>query len=369
MNRRDFLLKTTLTGAGIVLASSLESKSKSQNKKLGIALVGLGNYASGQLAPALQQTKYCYLAGIVTGTPSKAKDWADRYSIPSESIYNYENFDKIASNPKIDIVYVVLPNSMHAEYTIRAAKAGKHVICEKPMAINVKECQDMIAACANAGKQLSIGYRLYFEPYNRHMMLLGQKKTYGNLKELTAGFGGSNRNPQEWRLNRKLSGGGPLVDLGIYCLEGCIYTSGELPVSLTARYTTKDKAFFKDVEGSIEWDMNFPSGFVAKCKSSYEENYNFLKAKAEKGEFGLDSAFGYGGQAGYAPEGKMSFERVNQQAKQMDAIALSYMENKPSIVPGELGLRDVFIIEKIYEAANSGRLVDLKGIPGYNYKI
>ena len=104
--------------------------------KLGVALVGLGSYSSSELAPALLETKNCYLAGIVTGTPAKEKMWSEKYNIPQKNIYNYQNFDNVASNPDIDIVYVVLPVSMHKEYTIRAAKAGKHVISEKPMAIS-----------------------------------------------------------------------------------------------------------------------------------------------------------------------------------------------------------------------------------------
>jgi predicted dehydrogenase len=147
-----------------------------EDSKLGIALVGLGNYAGGQLAPALLQTINCYLAGIVTGTPSKIPVWKEKYNIPDQNIYNYETFDSIKDNPDIDIVYVVLPNSMHAEYTIRAAKAGKHVICEKPMALNIEDCDKMIAACKQAGKSLSIGYRLHFEPYNLEMVRLGTKK-------------------------------------------------------------------------------------------------------------------------------------------------------------------------------------------------
>jgi hypothetical protein len=140
--------------------------------KLGIALVGLGGYATGQLAPALQQTENCYLAGIVTGTPSKAEQWKTKYSIPAGNIYDYNSFDKIKDNPDIDIIYVVLPNSMHKEYVIRAAAAGKHVISEKPMAINVADCDAMIAACKKAGKTLSVGYRLHFEPYNLEMARL-----------------------------------------------------------------------------------------------------------------------------------------------------------------------------------------------------
>src|SRR5829696_1548422 len=193
-SRRKFLYNLALAGISIPLISANSHCTNEQTAKdfarhkkdgkLGIALVGLGGYAGGQLAPALQQTEHCYLAGIVTGTPSKIPTWKEKYSIPDQNIYSYDNFDSIKANPDIDIVYVVLPNSMHAEYVIRAAQAGKHVICEKPMALNVKECDDMIAACKKAGKMLSIGYRLHFEPYNLEMQRLGQQKVLGEIKSL-----------------------------------------------------------------------------------------------------------------------------------------------------------------------------------------
>ena len=165
-SRRDFIKDisfgaATLTPALSYLTACSPRKSKD---KLGVALVGLGNYSTDQLGPALQKTKNCYLAGIVTGTPAKERTWANKYNIPQKNIYNYQNFDNIASNPDIDIVYVVLPVSMHKEFTIRAAGAGKHVISEKPMAISVADCEEMISACRNAGKKLSIGYRLRFDP-------------------------------------------------------------------------------------------------------------------------------------------------------------------------------------------------------------
>jgi predicted dehydrogenase len=175
-SRRNFIRNGSIAAGALMLGPALSSLALAKPyKRLGIALVGLGGYAGGQLAPALQHTKNCYLAGIVTGTPAKAADWAKKYNIAQKNIYNYQNFDDIANNPDIDIIYVVLPVSMHKEYTIRAAQAGKHVICEKPMALNAAECRDMIAACKKANRLLSIGYRLHFEPHTQEVMRLGQK--------------------------------------------------------------------------------------------------------------------------------------------------------------------------------------------------
>lgn len=251
-------------------------------KKLGIALVGLGKYSEGQLGPALKETQHCYLAGIVTGTPDKADKWKKKYDIPEKNIYNYQNFDTIKDNGDIDIVYVVLPNAMHVEYVVMAAKAGKQVICEKPMATSVEDCEKMITACKESGKMLSIGYRLHFEPYNQEMMRLGQRKVFGSVKTLKADNGMSST--EGWRLDKELAGGGPLMDVGIYCVQGIRYTTGMEPIAVTAKFgPKKDTEMFKEVEESINWQMEFPGGITASCNTSYSDEMNILRAEAENG--------------------------------------------------------------------------------------
>ncbi|WP_282086300.1 Gfo/Idh/MocA family protein [Aquimarina algiphila] len=369
MNRRPFIKKLLATSGATLLASNISMLyscvASENNKKLGIALVGLGYYSKNQLAPSLLETKHCYLSAIVTGTKEKEAVWAEKYNIKKENIYNYQNFDDIINNDDIDIVYIVLPNSMHAEYTLRAAKAGKHVICEKPMATSAADCRKMIAACNAANVILSIGYRLHFDPLNGYMMELGQNKIFGDLN-IESGFGFSLKDPSKWRLQKSLSGGGPLMDLGIYALQAAIYMFGELPLSLWAKDTTIDKDFFheKDIEGSLEWEMTFPSG-KALCKTTYEEGlYNYIIANTQKGELKLAPSFLYDGLKGQTPEGKINIKDVNQQALQMDAFALNIIDDTKSSVPGEMGLRDLYLIEKIYESAsNNSKPMELDDIP------
>lgn len=328
--------------------------------KLGIALVGLGNYSSEQLAPALQQTAHCRLAGIVTGSRQKAEAWKAKYQIPDSNVYNYDNFDTIKDNPDIDIVYVVLPNAQHADFTIRAAKAGKHVICEKPMAVSVKECEDMIRACADAGVLLSVGYRLHFEPHNQAMMELKGNGTIGTLEKVTAGHG-MDIQPGVWRLHKELAGGGPLMDVGIYCVQAAIYTVGEEPVAVTAREGEKtDGSRFGEVEQSITWTMEFASGVRAECETSYAQGLNYLRAEGDKGWMELQPAYKYNGIKARSHKGEMNLPQVNQQARQMDDFALCIKNRQPSKVPGEMGLRDVRIMMAIYEAARTGRRVAIK---------
>lgn len=327
--------------------------------KLGIALVGLGNYSSNQLAPALKETKYCYLAGVVTGSEEKAKAWKKKYSLSDNSIYNYDNFDSIADNKDIDIVYIVLPNSMHHRYVIKAANAGKHVICEKPMAVTEEECNEMIEACERAGVKLSIGYRLHFDPYNMELMRLGRNKILGkvNLLEIKNGM----ENVDGWRLQKALAGGGSLMDLGIYCVQGAIYTVGEEPVAVTATFgpiTEEEK--FKEVEDSIYWNMEFPGGAVAKCYCTYSKDEDFLKAETQEGWFGLTPAFAYSGLKGSTSNHKqLDFGNPNQQAAQMDNFATCIIEDRNSPVPGEMGKRDVKILQAIYRSARTGERIEI----------
>jgi predicted dehydrogenase len=329
------------------------------DKKLGIALVGLGKYSEEQLAPALQETQRCRLSGIVTGTPEKAKKWKEKYGIADKNIYSYENFDSIKDNPDIDIVYVVLPNSMHAAYTIRAARAGKHVICEKPMAISVKECEDMIKACQEAKRMLSIGYRLHFDPYNMSLAEFGKKQTYGKVKKITA-IDSQEMDAGVWRLDRERAGGGPVMDLGIYCVQGALYAAGQNPVRVSAKEGPKtDVDKFAEVEQSIAFQLEFPGGVTATCNTSYAEKGNLLRVEAEKGWYELSPAYGYDGIKGATSKGKMQLKSVNQQAFQMDDFATCVMNNKPTRVPGEMGLRDVKILMAIYEAARNGTKIPL----------
>ncbi|HKP33128.1 MAG TPA: Gfo/Idh/MocA family oxidoreductase [Chitinophagaceae bacterium] len=362
-SRREFLKLASLSAGASLITPQISCLSNMNNKKdkLGVALVGLGGYSGGQLAPALQETKHCYLAGIVTGTPSKEISWGEQYKIPKKNIYNYQNFDSIADNSDIDIVYVVLPVAMHKEFTIRAAKAGKHVICEKPMEVSVQNCQDMIDECKKQKKLLSVGYRLHFEPYNQEMMRLGQKQIYGKVKEIDCAngftYGG---NPNAWRLKKALSGGGGLMDMGVYCIQGARYVTGEEPVYVTAREEKTRPELFKEVDETIYFDLEFPGGCIAHGVSSYNQNLNHLKAKAEKGNFELSSAYRYGGMVGRTPEGPMTFPQINQQAAQMDDFALCIKNNKQTIVPGEEGLKDMKVVEAIYRSIASGKREEIK---------
>ena len=370
LSRRSFLQKAGI-GAGVsALAATLPSfthlpevvNKNKDGKKLNIALCGLGRYA-GYLAEGIEQAQFCRVAGIITGTPSKAVSWKAKYKIPDKNIYNYQNFDSIKNNPDIDLVYVVLPNSMHKEYTIRAAQAGKHVIVEKPMAITAADCQEMIDVCKKAGVQLAVGYRLHYEPYNMEIKRLGQEKVFGQVRLIEASLGyKAGQDPNEWRIHKALSGGGPLMNLGVYCVQCSRYVLGQEPVSVTAQFgPVVDKDIFKEVEESITWQLVFPGGTVATSSSNYNCNIDRFYASADNGFFELSPAISYGPFKGRTSKGEMNFPSPNQQMTQCDEVAKVILANKllPDHITGIEGLKDMKVLEAIYRSAETGRRVDI----------
>jgi len=364
-NRRRFLQSSLVLGTSLVLPPLLHAQTgiKSDqvlNKKLGVALVGLGYYSTDVLAPALQETKNCYLAGIVTGTPAKEKIWMEKYNIPRQNVYNYQTFDRIADNDAIDIIYVVLPNSMHAEYTIRAAEAGKHVICEKPMALSVAECQSMIDACQRNRRKLSIGYRMQFEPHTQEIIRYGREQVFGQVKYVNASAGFRNRSPKtHWKL-QKAYGGGAVMDMGVYSIQAARYGTGEEPLSVTAQAFKDDPARFDEVDQEVTFQLEFPGGAVANLMTSFRVSTNLLYVAAEKGWYSLHPFSGYRGIKGTSSKRAIEFPSINQQATQMDEVAWCIEHDQPMRVPGEEGLQDLKVVEAIGEALKTGKKITIR---------
>jgi len=360
LSRRHFIKASAFAAAAVPFVPAL-SRAAEPKRQIGFALCGLGNLSTHQLAPALQNTKFCKLTGIISGTPEKAKRWQAQYNIPDRNVYNYDTMAKLAGNPDIDVVYVVTPNGLHADHTIAAAKAGKHVLCEKPMEVSVEKCQQMIDACKAAGKQLAIGYRLHFDPSNLECVRLVREKVLGSLKFIEAGFGFAIGDPTQWRLKKELSGGGPMMDVGIYALQAMRYLSGEEPVSVSAIATTNDTIKFRDIEESLTWQMKFPSGILANGNTTYGfSGINRFSANTEHGWLSLNPAYSYHGLKGMRSDGQaIQMPDIDQFAAEMDDFAQCILENRPTRVPGEEGLRDMKIITAIYESVRTGKVVNL----------
>ncbi len=356
LTRRPFM-KTAL-GASLATLSARAEEPAPAGKKLGWALVGLGSLSTNQIAPALLKSQHSQLAAVVTGTPEKGVKWREKYGLAEDKVYSYENFDKIADDPAVDVVYIVLPNSMHHEFTLRAARAGKHVFCEKPMANTAAECREMIAACEAAKRLLGIAYRCQFELHHLEAKRFAREQVFGPLKHIDAGFGFAIGDPTQWRLRKNLAGGGALMDVGVYALQACRYLSREEPVEVVALETKTDPVKFAEVDETIAWSMKFPSGMTASCLTTYRFNgREDFTVYATKGRFGMKPCFGYSNHAGWTSDPKipLAFPQTDHFVSQMDAFSLAILEGKPFEPSGTDGLHDLLVIEAIYQSIASGK--------------
>lgn len=334
-----------------------------EDEKLGFALVGLGKLALNQLVPGLRNSKGCKLAAVVTGDPAKGTRVAAENGLGADAVYSYAEYDRIARDPRIDVVYIVLPNSMHAEYTIRAFKAGKHVLCEKPMATSIADCEAMIAAAKQAKRQLMIAYRCHYEPHNLEAMRRVRSGRYGKPRLVVTEMGrqSSLSDPSDvWRLDRKMSGGGALTDMGIYGINGTRYLLNEEPTEVRAwAHTDKSDPRFRDVEDLISWQFKFPSGALAHGSTSFSYGgcmkYDVF---CENARIRSDPGAYYGGIKldifSHPDQGEVKLPDIDQFAREMDWMADVVRGKVPMVSTGEEGLQDVRLMEAIFESIRRG---------------
>jgi len=330
ITRRSFLART---GQGIAVAnlsgaflSGAARAAESVPKTKGWAIVGLGSLAINQILPAFAKCERSRLVALVSGHRDKAERLAARYGVLEKNIYNYQNYDSLKDNPEVDVIYIVLPNGMHAEYTIRGHEAGKHVLSEKPMANTPKDCEAMIAAAKKANRKLMVAYRVRYEPYNRAMIEMARGKALGPIQVIVADHGFSIGDPTQWRLKKDLAGGGSLMDIGIYSLQAARYISGEEPVEVTAlMYSSPGDERFKEVEENIIFQLRFPSGVLANCSSSYGySGQNRYRVMATDGWFELEPATYYTNNKMRVRRGNVTEER-DLEAKDHFALEMDHM--------------------------------------------
>ena len=372
-SRRNFLQKLGLSALALNLVPVTGwAKNKPQisdkpydGPVLRVAMVGIGTYGN-IVARALQASTKAKLVGVVSGTPSKVKDWQTKYGIPDKNVYNYDNFEEIKNNPDIDAIYVTVPNFLHKPYVLRAAKTGKFIISEKPLGRNAKESQEIVDGCKKAGVKLLVGYRMHFEPKNLEIIGMRNAGDFGKIKYFTGNGGFRIGDPTQWRLDREKAGGGSMMDIGIYAINGARYMIGEDPIWVTAQEPPKsDPVKFKEgVDETITFQMGFPSGAIAQCLSTYSMNGvdRFLLI-GERGWAELNPANGYGPLKGRTNRGDLkAVSPAMQQTVQMDEMAGIFLEGKTPVVAvdGEEAVKDSKIIDAIYEAVKTGKKIPLK---------
>ena len=338
-------------------------------RKLGWAIVGLGSLAINQILPAFAKCEKSKVVAFVSGHPDKANKLALRYGVNSKNIYNYQNYDSIKDNPEVDVIYIVLPNGMHAEYTIRGLEAGKHVLCEKPMANTPADCQQMIDAGRKTNRKLMVAYRCHYEPYNQEAIRIARSSELGPTQMILADAGFPIGDPKQWRLNKQLAGGGSMMDIGIYALNASRYLTGEEPTEVNAMiFTNRNDPRFKEVEENVTFQLRFPSGILANCSSSYgyfhQSHYRVMGTDAR---LECDPFSWYTGLRMWIERGNdidwKDLPVVDHFAAEMDHMSECVMQDKEPLTPGEEGLRDLKIISAIYESAQGGSPVKLTAVP------
>ena len=393
-NRRDFLfgasaVAATLTGVAEAQQSSrpnsqddvqlsqihavteqpekIPGPMEPADGRTGFAVVGLGRLALGEILPAMAKAKYCKPVALVSGDGEKAHKIAAQYGIKEASIYDYTTYDRIAQNPEVQVIYIVLPNSMHAEYTIRGAKAGKHILCEKPMATTAMDCERMIEACNGSNVKLMIAYRSQYEPNDLALIKLIKAGKLGRLRQIIASNSQNQGDLTQWRLKRTMAGGGCMPDVGIYCLNAARFLSGEEPEEIFATiFQPKDDPRFAEVEASCQVVARFPSGLTALFSSAYDaHNSKFLRVEGDEAFAELSPAFAYHGLKlrysklvdGQEMMHEPSIDEMDQFAAEMDHMALCVQRNLRPHTPGEEGLQDQRLTDGVYESARTGRPV------------
>ncbi|RAV29147.1 Gfo/Idh/MocA family protein [Sinomicrobium soli] len=368
--RRDFLQKLAASAIAVpflpLYGASLHSvphNRSRQDRVLRVAIMGLGGYGT-RVAEAMLACKRARLTGVISGTPSKIRDWQQKYGIPEENCYNYDTYDRIKDNPEIDAVYIITPNALHHDAALRVAAAGKHVICEKPLALNAWEGQEMVDACRKANVKLLVGYRMHFEANTLEIIKMRNEGEFGKILFFQGLSGFRIGNPDQWRLDKKLAGGGALMDIGIYSVNGARYMVGEDPVWVTAQETKTDPAKFGEgVDETIQFQLGFPGGAVASCLSTYNmNNLDRFFLNGEKGFAELQPATGYGPIKGRTHRGGLALPHVTHQTVQMDEMAGIILDDKQPVVAvdGEEAVKDLKIIDAIYQVCKTGGKLELE---------
>ncbi len=361
-SRRDFLQTLSAPLMAMPFLSMCDINTTYEGPVLRVAIMGLGSYGS-RVAEAMRACKKAKLTGVISGTPSKIKNWQEKYQIPEKNCYNYQDFDKLIDNKDIDAVYVITPNALHKDQVIRVAKAGKHVICEKPMSVNAADAKEMVDACNKANVKLLIGYRMHFEPKTLEIIRMRNEGEFGKVLFFQGLTGFKIGDPSQWRMKKELSGGGAMMDIGIYSVNGARYMIGEDPVWVAAQEvkTNKEK-FGEGMDETITFQLGFPGGAVASCLSTYSmNNLDRFFLNGEKGFAEMQPSTGYGPIEGRTHKGPLTHPHITHQTIQMDEMAGIILEGKEPIVAvnGEEGLKDMKIIDAIYKAVETGKRVDL----------
>jgi predicted dehydrogenase len=333
------------------------------NKQIGFAVVGLGAIARGAVLPAFARAKKARLAAVVSRDENEAAAVARKFRVNAH--YSTDEFSKCLANPEISAVYIATPPGAHESYVVQAAAAGKHVLCEKPLAANAEQSARMLEACRRNRVLLMTAYRKYFEPSCVYLKQLIRSSKLGRLDTIHAAFSELFVSGVSipWLVDPTMAGGGPLMDLGVYCVNTTRWLAGENPVEASAETWTRNAATFRDVEESISFRLRFPSGLVVLGSASYGAKISSsVFVQGTKGWASLTPAFDFNQERRLTGEiGKRWIERkfklTDEFAPELDAFAAAIQTRGSVECDGLEGHRDMLIIAAIYKSARIGKPV------------
>jgi predicted dehydrogenase len=333
-----------------------------KGSKVRYAVVGLGHIAQNAVLPAFEHaTENSELTALISGDDEKLKAVGERYNVQNR--YHYGEFDKALADDTFDAVYICLPNNLHKQYTIKAADGGVHVLCEKPMAMCSRDCQEMISACEFNNVKLMIAYRLHFERANMEAVKTIQSGEIGKPRIFNASFS-LQVTPDNYRISKE-QGGGPLYDIGIYCINAARYLFKSEPVQVTALSVRSNDPRFREVDESVAAIMKFPDERLALFACSFaafdDSRYEVI---GTRGRLTLDPAFDYTNELKYIlaqPEHQEQHVKpmVDQFAPEILHFSKCILEDLQPRPCGYEGLADIKVIEAIIESCKTGKAVEL----------
>jgi len=333
------------------------------HKKVGFAVVGLGSIAQSSVLPAFSHSKKARLVAVVSRDKKKAARLARKFKAPA--FYGAEEYAACLANPEVDAIYIATPQGEHAPLTVQAAKAGKHVLCEKPLAATVEQSALMVEACQQNQVLLMTAYRKYFEPSARFLKERIQGGDLGRVDVIHTAFSELHvpGKSLQWLLDSRVAGGGPLMDLGIYCVNTSRWLVGEDPLEVNAEAWKHDAVRFREVEEGISFRMRFPSGLVVQGSSSYGAVMSsFIYVQGTKGWALITPAFDFNEprQLTGRIKGRQfarRFKVVDEFAPEVDAFASAIQDQRTIEPDGAQGHRDMIILQSIYESARNRKPV------------
>jgi len=342
------------------LRFAMTTTRKSRSRKIRYAVVGLGHIAQAAVLPAFGHARRnSLLSAIVSGDATKLREVGDKYDVP----HRFDDYEKCLSSGEIDAVYLAVPNHLHCEYTVRAAEAGVHVLCEKPMAVTALECEKMIHATEAAGVKLMVAYRLHFEEANLKAAELAQDGTLGDVRFFSSVFA-LNVKEGNVRLDRE-RGGGTLYDIGIYCINAARYLFRAEPLEVTAFTANNGESRFAEIDEMTAAVLRFPEERLATFTSSFGvKEVGYYHLLGTKGNSCVDPAYDYASPlVHYLTRDdktvRKSFKKRDQFAPELSYFSSCIREERQPEPNGQEGLADVAIIEALYESAAQGRPVKL----------